>query len=260
MRKKITLEETLPGGLGDCVTVLADGEPVVAVRPVDDEVWLWTPLYSDEQPREVHTSELAGLVQKLREGPAAQQSVNYIVHECTDGVTFGPDGEIVNYNHHWSHAGTCGNWTIRGPYETEEKAMHWRGARHVIILREEGGKQCMLAEFIGGSESARSRRARADARVSAELGIPAVDYTDDWKQVVVRLPPGESGSTRYVTWERDADVVKYYTPEGQLLAKWAAPARATYTDCLALVLKNTEHETPAGFTAQFQTRIYGSED
>lgn len=83
--------------------------------------------------------------------------VRYVVHECTDGLMLGPGGAITGFDGRWDHTGTCGNWTIHGPYEAEETAMQWRGARHVVILLETGGTQSVHAEFIGGVETTRTQ-------------------------------------------------------------------------------------------------------
>ncbi len=97
--------------------------------------------------------------------------VRYVVHECTDGLTLGPSGATTGFDSRWDHTGTCGNWTIHGPYETEEKAMQWRSARHVVILLDTGGTQSVHAEFIGGNETRRS--AQPHPHASTALGTAA---------------------------------------------------------------------------------------
>lgn len=108
----------------------------------------------------------------------------------------------------------------------------WSSPEHLAFLARER----MMAEFRGADQ--------------------VVDYSDDWKQVVVGLPSGPSGTCRFVTWERDATEAKYYHPEGLLLAKWPV----SDGELMSAVLQNTKYATPAGFTVKFTTHIYGAED
>jgi len=63
MPKKISIENALPGELGDCTVIRADGEIVATVRPVDEGMWLWTTEHSE---REVTTAQMRELVEQAR--------------------------------------------------------------------------------------------------------------------------------------------------------------------------------------------------
>ncbi len=102
------------------------------------------------------------------------------------------------------------------------------------------------------SAAHRSAHQVAEERISAELGgIWVVEFIDDWKQLVLRFPPGESGSNRYAVWVRDAPEVKYYSPEGLILGTWPC-AGPDYAGCVEVARRQTG--TPV-VSVQFKRRI-----